>query len=162
MRPLAVLARRTSKLVRGCLFLFPPAISLSTGRKYSATDWISRLLSVLGCSPSQYAAEACRRALQAARLIAWHLAEMNRTLASELQQPIAYGVGIHAGEVIIGTMGYRQHAQMTAIGEAVHIASRLQELTKEYQCQLVVSEIVGTTAGVSLDDFPAIKSDCAD
>jgi len=35
------------------------------------------------------------------------------------------GVGIHAGEVIIGTMGYRHHAQMTAIGEAVHIASRL-------------------------------------
>jgi adenylate cyclase len=101
------------------------------------------------------AAEACRRALQAARLIDWHLAEMNRALANELQQPIAYGIGIHAGEVIIGTMGYRQHAQMTAIGEAVHIASRLQELTKEYQCQLVVSDVVGTTAGVSLGDFPA-------
>jgi adenylate cyclase len=51
-------------------------------------------------------------------------------------------------------MGYREHAQMTAIGEAVHIASRLQDLTKEYDCQLVVSEVVGTMAGIPLGDFP--------
>ena len=100
------------------------------------------------------AAEACRRALEGARLIDWHLAEMNRALANELQQPIVFGIGIHAGEVIIGTMGYREHAQMTAIGEAVHVASRLQDLTKEYRCQLVVSEVVGNTAGVSLAAFP--------
>ncbi len=100
------------------------------------------------------AAEACRQALEAARLIDWHLAEMNRALANELQQPIGFGIGIHAGEVIIGTMGYREHSQMTAIGEAVHVASRLQDLTKEYHCQLVVSEVVGTLAGIPLGDFP--------
>jgi adenylate cyclase len=101
------------------------------------------------------AGRACRQALEAARLIDWHLAEMNRSLANELQQPIGFGIGVHAGDVIIGTMGYREHAQMTAIGEAVHIASRLQDLTKEYDCQLAVSEIVGTTAGVPLNDFPS-------
>src|SRR5207237_4837106 len=101
------------------------------------------------------AEQACRQALEAARLIDWHLAEMNRALTNELQQPIGFGIGIHAGEVIIGTMGYREHAQTTAIGEAVHIASRLQDLTKEYHCQLVVSEAVGRVAGVSLDDFPS-------
>src|SRR5216683_4892086 len=101
------------------------------------------------------AQEACRQALEAARLIDWHLAEMNRTLANELQQPIGFGIGIHAGDVIIGTMGYREHAQNTAIGEAVHTASRLQDLTKEYACQLVVSEIVGEVAGIPLDDFPS-------
>jgi adenylate cyclase len=100
------------------------------------------------------APQACRQALEAARLIDWHLAEMNRALANELQQPIGFGIGLHAGEVIIGTMGYREHAQMTAIGEAVHIASRLQDLTKEYGCQLVVSEIVGATARIPLGDFP--------
>jgi adenylate cyclase len=101
------------------------------------------------------AEQACRQALEGARLIDWHLAEMNRALANELQQPIGFGIGIHAGEVIIGTMGYREHAQTTAIGEAVHIASRLQDLTKEYRCQLVVSEAVGTVAGVPLGDFPS-------
>ena len=101
------------------------------------------------------AQQACRQALEAARLIDWHLAEMNRALANELQQPIGFGIGIHAGDVIIGTMGYREHAQTTAIGEAVHIASRLQDLTKEYACQLVLSDIVGATAEMPLDDFPS-------
>jgi adenylate cyclase len=100
------------------------------------------------------AQQACRQALEAARLIDWRLDEMNRALANELQQPIGFGIGIHAGEVIIGKMGYREHAQTTAIGEAVHVASRLQDLTKEYRCQLVVSETVGTVAGVPLGDFP--------
>lgn len=93
----------------------------------------------------------------AARLIDWHLAEMNRSLASELLQPIGFGIGIHAGEVIIGTMGYREHAQVTAIGEAVHVASRLQDLTKEYRCQLVVSEVVGERAEITLADFPGYE-----
>jgi adenylate cyclase len=100
------------------------------------------------------AQRACSQALEAARLIDWHLAEMNRALANELQEPIEVGIGIHGGDVIIGTMGYREHAQMTAIGEAVHVASRLQDLTKEYHCQLVVSEVVGTLAGIPLGDFP--------
>lgn len=97
---------------------------------------------------------ACRQALEAARLIDWHLAEMNRSLANELPEPITVGIGIHAGDVIVGTMGYREHAQTTAIGEAVHVASRLQDLTKEYNCQLAISDVVGTAAGMLLDDFP--------
>jgi adenylate cyclase len=100
------------------------------------------------------AEEACAQALEAARLIDWHVGEMNHALANELPEPLEVGIGIHGGEVIIGTMGYREHAQMTAIGEAVHVASRLQDLTKEYHCQLVVSEVVGTLAGVPLGDFP--------
>lgn len=100
------------------------------------------------------AAEACSQALEAARLIDWHVAELNRSLANELQEPLEVGIGIHGGEVIIGTLGYREHSTTTAIGEAVHIASRLQDLTKEYDCQLIVSEVVGTKAGVALDVFP--------
>jgi adenylate cyclase len=100
------------------------------------------------------AEEACAQALEAARLIDWHVGEMNHALANELPEPLEVGIGIHGGEVIIGTLGYREHATTTAIGEVVHIASRLQDLTKEYDCQLVVSDLVGTTAGVSLEVFP--------
>jgi adenylate cyclase len=100
------------------------------------------------------ATEACAQALEAARLIDWHVGEMNHALANELPQPIEIGIGIHGGEVIIGTLGYREHTTMTAIGEVVHIASRLQDMTKEYHCQLVVSDIVCTTAGISIDVFP--------
>jgi class 3 adenylate cyclase len=89
-----------------------------------------------------------------AQLIHSRLADMNRTLADELPEPIAIGVGLHAGNVILGELGYRDRFLLTAIGDPVHVAARLQELTKDYDCQLVVSDIVATTAGVEMSGFP--------
>jgi adenylate cyclase len=98
--------------------------------------------------------EACSQALGAAQLIHSRLADMNRTMADELPEPIAIGVGLHAGSVILGELGYKDRFVLTAIGDSVHVAARLQELTKDYGCQLIVSEIVATTAGVEMSGFP--------
>jgi adenylate cyclase len=98
--------------------------------------------------------EACSQALVAAQLIHSRLADMNRTLADELPEPIIIGVGLHAGNVILGELGYRDRFQLTAIGDSVHVAARLQELTKDYGCQLVVSDIVAATAGVEMSGYP--------
>jgi adenylate cyclase len=43
---------------------------------------------------------------------------------------------------------------LTAIGDCVHVAARLQDLTKDYGCEIVVSEAVGATAGIDLASFP--------
>jgi adenylate cyclase len=83
---------------------------------------------------------------------------MNRTLADELPEPIAIGVGLHAGSVILGELGYRDRFLLTAIGDSVHVAARLQELTKDYGCQLVVSDIVAATAGVEMSRFRLRKT----
>ncbi len=104
----------------------------------------------MDCEPR----EACRQALAAAGPIFHRLGEMNRMLADDLPQPISIGIGIHAGNVILGELGYRERFLLTAIGDAVHVAARLQELTKEYGCQAVVSDIVGETAGVALSGLP--------
>lgn len=101
--------------------------------------------------------EACSQALVAAQLIHNRLADMNRTLADELPEPIEIGVGLHAGNVILGELGYRDRFLLTAIGDSVHVAARLQELTKDYGCQLVVSDIVAATAGVEMSGFPVHK-----
>ncbi len=98
--------------------------------------------------------EACRQALAAAGPVFHRLNEMNRMLVADLPQPITIGIGIHAGNVILGDVGYRERYLLTAIGDAVHVAARLQELTKEYGCQAVVSDIVGTTAGIPLSALP--------
>jgi adenylate cyclase len=105
---------------------------------------------ITGTSPR----EACSQALGAAQLIHRRLGDMNRTLADELPEPISIGVGLHAGSVILGELGYRDRFLLTAIGDSVHVAARLQELTKDYGCQLVVSDIVATTAGVEMSGFP--------
>jgi len=43
---------------------------------------------------------------------------------------------------------------LTAVGDTVHVASRLEQLTKEYACELVMSEQVVAHAGLDAADFP--------
>ena len=55
---------------------------------------------------------------------------MNQFLSHDLREPIRFGIGIHGGEVIIGDIGYRDHMVFTALGDAVNVAARLQDMTK--------------------------------
>jgi adenylate cyclase len=96
-------------------------------------------------------ATACRQALRAASAVASNIAYLNHQFASEVVEPIHYGIGIHAGVVIVGDIGFRGHTVFTALGDAVNVASRLQDLTKELDCKVVVSEEVCKTAGLAED-----------
>lgn len=98
--------------------------------------------------------QACSQALRAAQQIKRRVADMNRYLENELNEPLAVGIGIHAGSAILGELGYREHFLQTAIGDTVHVAARLQELTKEYGCAAVVSEDTLRFAGIDAAVFP--------
>jgi adenylate cyclase len=97
---------------------------------------------------------ACRQALRAAAMIAANVDELNRLLGHDLHEPIRFGIGIHGGEVIIGDIGYRDHMVFTALGDAVNVASRLQDMTKTFACEAIVSEEVRLTAGLAADALP--------
>jgi adenylate cyclase len=96
-------------------------------------------------------ATACRQAMRAASMVAANVEYMNHEFASELQQPIQFGIGIHGGEVIIGDIGFRDHTVFTALGDPVNVAARLQDLTKTLNCTVVVSEEVCSNAAVAFD-----------
>ena len=96
----------------------------------------------------------CRQAVAAARAIVRHLAALNRELGEELQVPLRIGIGIHAGPAIVGRMGYGEGVYLTAVGDTVHVASRLEQLTKEYGCALVLSEQVASRAALDVSAFP--------
>src|SRR5947207_3436284 len=96
----------------------------------------------------------CREALAAARLMSERLAELNSSLRAELDRPLRIGIGIHCGPVIVGEMGYGKAAAITAIGDAVNTASRLETLTKDYDCELVVSDETVARAGLDFSEFP--------
>ena len=98
--------------------------------------------------------DACRRALNAAAAIAINVGELNQALSHDLREPIGFGIGIHGGEVIVGDIGYRDHMVFTALGDAVNVAARLQDMTKTLSCEAVVSEEVRITAGLSADSLP--------
>jgi adenylate cyclase len=97
---------------------------------------------------------ACRQALRAASAIAANVDELNQFLKHDLREPIRFGIGIHAGEVIIGDIGYRDHMVFTALGDAVNVAARLQDMTKSLACEAIVSEEVCRTAGISTAALP--------
>jgi adenylate cyclase len=96
----------------------------------------------------------CRDALAAARLMSARLDELNASLRAELDRPLRIGIGIHCGPTIVGEMGYGNVAAITAIGDAVNTASRLESLTKNFACELVVSEETASRAGLDLSAFP--------
>jgi adenylate cyclase len=98
---------------------------------------------------------ACRQALKAAAMIAANLEELNQFLSHDLQEPLRFGVGIHGGEVIIGDIGYRDHMVFTALGDAVNVAARLQDMTKTLGCEAIFSEEVRITAGLAVDSLPS-------
>jgi adenylate cyclase len=97
---------------------------------------------------------ACRQALRAAAMIAVHVDELNQFLSHDLREPIRFGIGIHGGEVIIGDIGYRDHMVFTALGDAVNVAARLQDMTKNLGCEVVLSDELRNTAGVAADALP--------
>jgi adenylate cyclase len=97
---------------------------------------------------------ACRQALRAAAMISANVDELNQFLSHDLREPIRFGIGIHGGEVIIGDIGYRDHMVFTALGDAVNVAARLQDMTKSLACEAVVSEEVRVTAGLADNDLP--------
>jgi len=97
---------------------------------------------------------ACRQALKAAAMIAAKVDELNQFLKHDLREPIRFGIGIHGGEVIVGDIGYRDHMVFTALGDAVNVAARLQDMTKNLGCEAILSEEVRATADLALDTLP--------
>ncbi len=98
---------------------------------------------------------ACRQAVAASAAIATRVDSLNSALAYALVEPIRFGIGVHAGVTIAGAIGYERHAQFTVIGDPVNVAARLEQLTKTFGCEVVMSEEVYTRAGFGPDDLPA-------
>ena len=109
----------------------------------------------LECPPPQ----ACRQAVRAAALIALYVEQLNTFLASDLPEPIRFGIGIHGGEVIIGDLGSPGHAVFTALGDPVNVTARLQDMSKTLGCEVVISEEVFATGGLPSAALPKTEVD---
>ncbi len=95
-----------------------------------------------------------REAIAGAKAMSERLEELNKVLAEDMKDPLKIGIGIHSGTAIVGNMGYNRAIGLTAIGDVVNTASRLESLTKEHGAQLVVSEKTAELSGFDLTVFP--------
>ena len=82
------------------------------------------------------------------------MTRLNGELAGELKAPLRIGIGIHAGPGVVGWMGWGESFYLTAVGDTVHVAARLEQATKDFHAELVVSEDVARYAGLDLSTFP--------
>jgi adenylate cyclase len=75
----------------------------------------------------------CALAMQVA------LAELNTARAARNQAPLRMGVGVHTGTAIVGAIGTETRREFTAVGDAVNIAARLENLTRRYDEDILLS-----------------------
>jgi adenylate cyclase len=96
------------------------------------------LMALYGLDPArkQY---ACGDALRGAREMFRRVEQLNRQLRVEFGESVQMGIGIHGGEAIVGTMGPPKTPLLTAVGDNINIAARLEAQTKVLGCDLIVS-----------------------
>lgn len=94
----------------------------------------------------------CADALAAAR----ELVAGIRRLADEGRiPPITVGVGLHTGEAVTGNIGSAQRQQYSITGNVVILASRIEQLNKEFGSQILVSrEVLDAAGGAGADVVP--------
>ncbi|HBL58135.1 MAG TPA: histidine kinase [Cyanobacteria bacterium UBA8803] len=79
-------------------------------------------------------------ALQAAIEMQKQVSLYNQQRQEWGEKPIAIGIGLHTGNLMLGTVGEPQRMETTVISDAVNLASRLEGLTKVYGVDILISE----------------------
>jgi adenylate cyclase len=90
-------------------------------------------------------------AVRGAREMLHRLEQLNAQLRHELREPLRIGIGIHHSEAIVGAMGPPRSQIITAIGDTVNTCARLEGLTKDYGCAVIISRQAAEAAGLAFD-----------
>ena len=102
-------------------------------------------------------ADKCRHGVDAARAIISRLHEMN---AGGNIPPTRVGIGLHVGRLMTGNVGASTRKEYTLIGETVNVAARIEEATKRFDANLLVSGSVlerSSELGLEVEDLGLVE-----
>jgi adenylate cyclase len=91
-------------------------------------------------------------AVKAALEMRNQLAALNQNLEKQGFKPLAHGIGIHSGAVLAGNIGSKERMSYALVGDTVNTASRIEGLTKEYGCDIIISQ---TTYNLLVEPYDA-------
>lgn len=97
---------------------------------------------------------ACRDAIAGAVEMQRRMDRINKTFEKDLGRRLRIGVGVHSGDAIVGMMGPPTTPIISAIGDNVNVAARLEGLTKDYTCGIIISEETADRASVDCSAYP--------
>lgn len=88
----------------------------------------------------RHSSDDAAAALSCGRDLIQAVRQWSAELVAEGQAPVEVGVGIHYGPVVIARLGGAEQIQLTAAGDTVNLASRLEALTRTHRAAIVVSD----------------------
>jgi adenylate cyclase len=111
------------------------------------------VLAIFPTSAGQDRTTACRKALAAAQEFCWRTEAENALRKSSGNPPVVHGLALHVGEVAYGNVGAPHRLDFTVIGPAVNRASRLLDLAKRLDQQVIISEALSQEVDQPLIDL---------
>lgn len=79
-------------------------------------------------------------AVRAGMMILDEMDKLNYTGKLKTASPVKVGIGINTGNAIFGIIGASGRLEATVISDSINTASRIEPLTKTYQCPMLISE----------------------
>jgi adenylate cyclase len=100
-------------------------------------------------------AAAARAALEMRR----ELEKFNTKIVQNGGRPLRHGVGINTGPVLAGNIGSPDRLAYSLVGDTVNVASRIQDLTKDFDCDILLSETTRQRLGQGfvIKELPPMK-----
>jgi adenylate cyclase len=103
------------------------------------------IMSVFGVRSD--ARTGARQALSAAEALWRGIDQVSADLAGDLGMPLRFGIGVHSGLAVVGALGPPNRQSLQFLGETGNIAARLQALSSDLNCTMIVSAATAEAAG---------------
>jgi adenylate cyclase len=127
--------------------LFEPMIDIVNGHQGIINKFLGDgFLAVFGAPLSE--GNDSQNAVNAAQEI---VEKVKQKMAQGEIPPIRIGIGLHTGHAVTGNVGSSQRKEYTVIGDVVNLASRIEQLNKTFNSQLLISNTVWEAIGKNID-----------